>query len=957
MSGLNLRTPSHVDIPAVAEAALRSLPDLLSRWLPDGRREGREWVAKNPCRADRTIGSFKVNMSTGKWSDFATGNEGGDPVSLHAFLHGTTQVDAARAVAGQLGMPQDARRMRDRSEVGRTPPLLRPRPKLSDVPVPAWTEPGEDGKPKFISLGKPEPRVFGDDARRHRYVRDGQVVRVKVKKVDGGWCDWYHVRRPSDGAIGWQAFKPEGYVPVPYLTPGARNPFDPDRRGETLVWAEGEKDADAAHAHGFHSFTFGSASTVPDVADMLHDHAVIVAVDNDEAGRKSIVKKVDAAIKAGARSVRVVQFVGQADGFDAADFFAAGSTAEDFLDRAERIDPGTWRAEQNSTVGAGQKEARRSSELQRIAETYPVPELAGRKFCYDCLENGRVWLHETIKVGKGESMEIINVPIASPFGVTDRLRVIGDADAYGLRLLLEDMGGQPRRVDIERRALATMNGVEVRGLFLEAGVRFEDHGEKIAVAALKAAHPQAEIDIVRHPGWHDVAGARVYVAPGGEVIGLPEGSTLELTAGAALSASVAKGGSLEGWKTAAASAMAADGCPHFALGLAAGFAGVLVDLCGLDSCGINLSGMTSAGKTTAQRLAASACSVPDSTKGGLFQVAKTTANGFEALAERANGTVAALDELAHLTGKETARCIYTLASGVGKLRLTAAATVRESRHWRTFALLSSETGLEAKIRSDGEAWTGGQAVRISDIDVTNVFRHLDRPTFDTISSVARHYGHAGPAFVRALVARGTHERAGDVRNAINETARRLAGKGADAATVRAALPLAILYVAGDMAQEYDLLPKGDAIKDAVTWAWRGFRGSSDAAALDPTEQAIRSIRQWIAERWRTSLHGIHAEERPTRDAVGWWDGDCVYLTPDRLVEAAGGALKETQIAKALNENGMLAKTKGERHLYCSWVPTVGKLKAYALSREHFGRGRDAEPHEDGGLRISQDGRG
>jgi hypothetical protein len=39
---------------------------LLDRWLPGGRREGREYVARNPRRADRTAGSFRINITTGR---------------------------------------------------------------------------------------------------------------------------------------------------------------------------------------------------------------------------------------------------------------------------------------------------------------------------------------------------------------------------------------------------------------------------------------------------------------------------------------------------------------------------------------------------------------------------------------------------------------------------------------------------------------------------------------------------------------------------------------------------------------------------------------------------------------------------------------------------------------------------------------------------------------------------
>jgi hypothetical protein len=89
---------------AVNRAAQLHLPYLLERWLPDGRRRGNEWVARNPRRADRHAGSFKVNLLTGRWADFATGDAGGDVISLAAYLAGISQSEACHHLATMLGL-------------------------------------------------------------------------------------------------------------------------------------------------------------------------------------------------------------------------------------------------------------------------------------------------------------------------------------------------------------------------------------------------------------------------------------------------------------------------------------------------------------------------------------------------------------------------------------------------------------------------------------------------------------------------------------------------------------------------------------------------------------------------------------------------------------------------------------------------------------------------------------
>ncbi|MEI8154808.1 MAG: hypothetical protein WCG92_24990 [Hyphomicrobiales bacterium] len=101
---------SSIDFSGINAAALPALSALCARWLPGGKRIGREYVTLNPTRTDRHAGSFKVNLQTGRWADFATGDKGGDAVSLAAYLFGLRQSDAARRLADALGMSEDARR-------------------------------------------------------------------------------------------------------------------------------------------------------------------------------------------------------------------------------------------------------------------------------------------------------------------------------------------------------------------------------------------------------------------------------------------------------------------------------------------------------------------------------------------------------------------------------------------------------------------------------------------------------------------------------------------------------------------------------------------------------------------------------------------------------------------------------------------------------------------------------
>jgi hypothetical protein len=110
-AGNNLNGSSYtIDFRSINQAAVPALPAILARLLPGGKISGGEYVVRNPTRADRQAGSFKINFRSGRWSDFATGDRGGDPVSLCAYLEAVSQAEAARRLARLLGIDCKGRR-------------------------------------------------------------------------------------------------------------------------------------------------------------------------------------------------------------------------------------------------------------------------------------------------------------------------------------------------------------------------------------------------------------------------------------------------------------------------------------------------------------------------------------------------------------------------------------------------------------------------------------------------------------------------------------------------------------------------------------------------------------------------------------------------------------------------------------------------------------------------------
>lgn len=760
---------------------------------------------------------------------------------------------------------------------------------------------------------------------------------------------------------------PSGYTRDPKKS--AKRVGEESTAGRSVIWgdparspwcivAEGIETA-AAVAYAFRAEIEASEVTVASAINAGGIEAftpwpamkrITIAADRDESAKITRPNPT----RRGERAARVFGIRNRARVTTAIAIAGTPGAAADWLDihakhGAEAVRAGILAAVAYVPTPEEVEEERERTEgvasLRQVERDYPLPTLDSFRLAYQRTEAGRIKVHQFVKVGD----EIVPQPIATPFGVVARLRHADDGDTYGLRLVVEDMGGKRREIDVDRAAFARQGAADTRAMLFEAGMRSENDGELTAVKALKAADPDAEIVVFRRPGWHELAGVedRFFVCPSGKVIGAPADSLPELSVNARIRPAISTGGTLEGWKTAVGAAASAPRCEHWIIGTIAGFAAPLLSLVGLDTCGINLSGITSGGKTTAQRLAVSVwCRAALDQRDSLLQSARATANGVEMMAARSNGSVLAMDELGHVNGKELGKIIYSLASGVGKARMTADAQLRASHTWSTFIILSAEKSLEEKVRGDGGEWYGGMAVRIPDIDIGDVDRAVDQAVMAQIQAIDRHFGHAGPAFVEALISNGIHRQGQSVREGINKMAASIAGPGADGKLIRAAVPFAILSVAGEMAKKFSVLPSNLDVGRAIRWAWSKFINSTDAVALDPEAQATANLRAWIAERWGTEIQPtdpVEGARAVNRNALGWYDEDTVYIPAHRIVEAAGGTLKEMEIGRALDAQGLIAKRKAQDCFFVAFVPKIGKLKAYALRRSEFRGAAQSEP--------------
>lgn len=216
-------------------AAAIDVASAVQGWLPSGKRVGSEWVAINPTRADSRAGSFSINLATGAWADFATSDEGGDVISLFAYLfHNGDQVNAAQELAGTYRI--DAAPQSGHAPTGNVGKIDAARPVVV-MPVP-------DGAPK-PNFNHP---THGQASRKFPYYdADGRLMFLvcRFDPPEGrkqicplSWCD--HLGKPSRWT--WAGIRGDQRRPLYGLDRIAALP-DAD-----VIVCEGEKTADAAQA-------------------------------------------------------------------------------------------------------------------------------------------------------------------------------------------------------------------------------------------------------------------------------------------------------------------------------------------------------------------------------------------------------------------------------------------------------------------------------------------------------------------------------------------------------------------------------------------------------------------------------------------------------------------------------------------------------------------------------------
>lgn len=274
----------------------------LLAWLrvafPGGTLDGAEYVARNPVRDDKRAGSFKVNVRTGSWADFATDGLRGRGVDslVDAFpflmVERFGSIDAARNALDTL--PPEAAPAAAPKHV----PLV-PVPAIHFPPVETYRHP---------ELGAPSLLWTYRDA-------TGQLLGVVARFDTPGGKEARTLQYCEDHR--WHARAFGAPRPLYGLDRLAARPDAP------VIVCEGEKAADAAAGHypDAVAVTSPGGANAAQLADWtpLRGRRVYIAPDNDDAGA-DYARAVNAAAVVAGAAVLVLPPVGApGSGADLAD--------------------------------------------------------------------------------------------------------------------------------------------------------------------------------------------------------------------------------------------------------------------------------------------------------------------------------------------------------------------------------------------------------------------------------------------------------------------------------------------------------------------------------------------------------------------------------------------------------------------------------------------------------------
>lgn len=862
----------------VKHASLRSIDQVLSHWLPGGKRVdgGKEYTAPNPTRADKHAGSLKVNLAKATWCDFATGDKGGDLIDLVRYLDRGTDVEACNKLAAFLGVEAT-------NSTNVTPPTGQAKkPEWVPVlPIP------EQAMQKVLQAhrqhGKPSKVWIYRDA-------DGQPLMVlyrfdlgpdesgTMRKVFAPltWC-----KHSANDSLAWRWQGLSEPRPLLRLDELAKRPSAP------VVLCEGEKASDAAAEllpeHVATCWPNGTNSWQKADFAALVGRDVLLWPDNDAPGLKCMDALADHLRKLGAATVRTVALAvfGECPGMDG-DYptFTPGGEWREGDDAADAKSRG-WTAQH-------------LAELQRTGKLFALAPATTPTPIKHSKGTGRAKpqpQEKTAPAPSGFRVTKDGVFYAGEDGearqVCSRLEIMArtrDEKGHGWGLLVEfdDPDGASKRLNIPARAMAGDFGKEVLAPLVDMGLRLAPvrtarNSRNDLQSYLQGYDGSERARLVTRLGWHGDA----YLVPDRQI-----GASTEYLhfyeAGAQLPP-ITQVGTLEQWQQQIGTLCVGNNRLTFVVCVA--FAGAVLHLLGHESGGFHLYGDSSGGKTTHLQVAASVWGGPR-----LVRSWRSTDNALESIAAAHSDGLLVLDEIGMCDPRIIGETVYMLGNGTGKARANdRGMSGRQVQEWRLLFLSTGEKTLAQHMAEANKDLKAGMEVRLLAVPADagkglGLFEELHgfedaAALSDALKArVAKSYGSPALAFLSALcdpvrlraytaMVRSTMERF---------TAEALPATASGQAQ-RAATRFGLAAAAGELATALGVTgwPDGLALDSARVClnAWLAERGGAGNMEGDAILARLRQVIERFGEsrftRWESTAAKVDEHGPRTIDRLGF----------------------------------------------------------------------------------------
>ncbi|MCO2639720.1 DUF927 domain-containing protein [Pseudomonas aeruginosa] len=944
----------HPTFAQVKRAALQDIARVLAQWLPKGQTVdgGKEYTAPNPTRADKRAGSLKVNLAKGTWSDFATGDKGGDLIDLVRYLDGGTDIEACNKLAGFL-------RVSASSSSGPTAPVKQVQEWVPVLPAP--DEAAHKIPPKHRQHGAPSKVwVYRDSEGAVLMVLYRFDVKDEIGQPDKVFSPLTWCRRASDGVCAWRWKGLSEPRPLLRLDEIAR------RLDAPVVVCEGEKAADAAGEllpdHVATCWPNGANSWKKADFSSLAGRDVLLWPDNDALGLTCMDAVAEHLRQVGAASVRrlALKVFQQRPGISGErPTFTAGGEWSEGDDAADALAKG-WTAAHLAELG-------RTGELFMLEPSEPQQSTTTTKA-------------KPLKVSTRNSGAEKPAPAPNGFRVTDDgVFYVGDDDQprsvctrldilartrddkghnWGLLVEFDDPDGDRKRWNIPQRSMAGDFGKEVLGPLVDMGLRLAPvrtarNARNDLQSYLQSYDSSERARLVTRLGWHGDA----YLLPDQQV-----GRSAEhlhfYEAGAQLPP-ISQAGALEQWQQQIGALCVGNNRLAFVVSVA--FAGPLLQLLGHESGGFHLYGDSSGGKTTHLQVAASVWGGPR-----LVRSWRSTDNALESIAAAHSDGLLVLDEIGMCDPRIIGETIYMLGNGTGKARANDRGQAgKQVQEWRLLFLSTGEKTLAQHMAEASKELKAGMEVRMLAVPADagqglGLFEELHG--FDDAAElsdalkarVGKWYGTPAHAFLSALCEPGKRlAYIAVVRKTLERFMRDALPPTASGQAQRAAARFGLAAAAGELATALNVTgwPDGVALQAARACleSWLAERGGAGNLEGDAIVRTLRNIVERYGEsrftRWENFDAKVDEHAPRTMDRLGFRRTEThggagpkfavttYYFLPNSWRDLVFKGIALRSVNKELVGRGILIPGKDGKAAQVVALPGLGNTRAYVVSNK------------------------